>query len=194
MAAKRKRKLKHGTKKTAQPRAKVRLHSTPWDMGADGPANKARESVVVEAIDPDVDPDTGEEKSRNPNGVKHRRYYDMLELYHKRGVISDKGFEAGKKLRAAWEETQRGGGIDWSQDRVDSTPKPDAQAAIKVDRMTEYVRIKRLIPHSDMPLLMAVICEGHSIAQLRKYRAMNIDRGKEHLRAALDHLAERIGC
>jgi len=193
MAKRKRTKLKHGTNATAKPRAEVRLHNAPWDMGADGPANAARESVIADASEPEVDEVTGDVVRRNPNGIKHRRYYDMLEVYHQRGIITDRGYEAGKKLRGAWEQTQRGGGVDWSQDRVDSTPKPDAQAAIKVDRMTRYVRIKKLIPARDNALLMAVVCEGHSIGCIPQYRALNIDAGKAHLRAALERLADRVG-
>lgn len=191
MAAKKKRRLKHGTKATAKPTSSVSVAPMPWDMGADGPANRARESVVVDAAEPEVE--GGEVRIRNPNGVKRRQYHDMLEVYHRRGVISDRGYEAGKNLRAAWERTQRGGGcMDWSQDRVDRSPKPDAQVAIKVDRMTRYVRIKKLIPARDNALLMAVVCEGHSIGCLPQYRALNIDAGKAHLRAALERLADRL--
>jgi hypothetical protein len=60
--------------------------------------------------------------------------------------------------------------------------------------MTAYVRVKRLIPRTDDPLLMAVVCEGHSIGHLRQYRALRIDAGKVHLREALDRLAEKLGC
>ena len=192
MAAKKKRRLKHGTKALAKPRSKVRLQPTPWDMGADGPANKARESEIVDASDPEVDPETGEVTQRNPNGVRRRVFHDMLEVYHRRGVITDRGYEAGRKLRDAWATTQKGQGVDWSQDRVDSSPKPDAQAAIRVDRMSAYLKIKRLIPKGDNALLMAVACDGHSIAHLREYRAHRLDAGKQHLHDALDRLADAM--
>lgn len=194
MAKTKKRRLKHGTKATAKPRSAVRLNPAPWDMGADGPANKARASAVMDAGEPEIDPDTGKVTTRNPNGVKRMVYKDMLEVYHDRGVISDKGYEAGRKLREAWELTQRGQGSDWTQDKVDSSPKPDAQAAIQVDRMSAYVRVKKAIPQDDNALLMAVVCDGHSIGHLREYRALNIDAGKAHLRDALERLATRLGC
>jgi len=197
MAAKRKgknRKLKHGTAPKAKARGAVRLAPEPWDRGADGPAARNRESEVVEGIDPEVDPDTNEVKRRNPNGVKRLRYLDMLETYHKRGIISARGMRAGERLRDAWATTQRSAGNNFSQDKVDSSPKPDAQAAINADRMTAYIRITQHIPTADHALLMAVVCEGHSISALPEYRAGRIDRGKAHLRAALDRLADKLRC
>ena len=54
MAKRKRTKLKHGTNAAAKPRAEVRLHKAPWDMGADGPANAARESVIADASEPEV--------------------------------------------------------------------------------------------------------------------------------------------
>lgn len=194
MAAKKRRRLKHGTKATAKPRAQVRLNPAPWDMGADGPASRSRESDVVEAADPEVVPETGEVKRRNPNGVTRRQFYDMLDVYHRRGWISASGFEAGKKLRAAWEATEKGIGNDWSKERVDSSPKPDAAIAIQIDRMSALVGITRRIPQGDYRILINVACEGQAIGRLREYRGFHHEAGKAHLRDALDRLACRIGC
>lgn len=191
MAAKRKRKLKHGTRIQAQPRAQVRLHSAPWDMGADGPASKARESAVVEGIDPDIDPDTGEVKSRNPNGVKRRVFYDMLDVYYRRGWITKRGFNAGSDLRGAWEQTERGGG--YLQERVDSTPKPDKAIAMQIDRVSALINITRRIPREDWRILITVACEKNAIGRLPEYRGRNHDTGKAHLYSALERLADRMG-
>jgi len=194
MATKRKRrKLKHGTKATARPSQSVRVAPEPWDMGAPGPANRARESAVVEGVDPEVDPDTGDVKRRNPNGIKRRVFYDMLDVYHRRGWITTRGYNAGMVLRAAWEKTELGG--EWLQERVDSTPKPDAAVTIQINRMAALVGITRRIPREDHRLLVSVACEKNAIGRLPEYRngSRSHDRGKDHLREALDRLADRLG-
>ena len=191
MPAKKKRRLKNGTKATAKPTSQVSVAREPWDRGATGPAMMARESRVEDAIDPEIDPDTGEVKNRNPNGVKRRVFHDMLEVYRSRGWITSRGFEAGKVLRAAWENTKRGGG--YLQERVDSTPKPDAAVAMQVDRMSARVGITRKIPSQDHAILMTVVCDALPIGRLREYRGRRHEHGKAHLAAALDRLADRLG-
>lgn len=194
MAKAKKRRLKHGTKATAQPRQKVRVHPAPWDMGADGPANRARDSVVMDASEPEVDVETGEIKRCNPNGVKRRVFYDMLDVYYQRGWITKRGYSAGVALRDAWERTEQGAAIDWSQDRVDSTSKPDAAIAIQIDKVSRLVGITRRIPKDDHRILMTVACEKNSIGRLPKYRGKNHERGKTHLHDALERLADALNC
>lgn len=176
---KNRRRLKQGTKATAQPRGEVTLKG---DMGARGPANRARASKVAPAMEP------------NPNGISQMKFYDMLEVYHGRGWISDRGFEAGKKLRAAWETTQKGMGNDWSKPMVDSTPKPDAAVAVMVDRVSALKSVSRHVPAEDRQILHAVACEGLPIGRVPGYSDVRHDEGKAHLRDALDRLAWHLGC
>lgn len=180
--AKRKGRLKNGTNAKAKPRGEVTLAEPKGDMGALGPANRARVSKVTPAMKP------------NPNGISQMKYYDMLEVYHQRGLITDRGFDAGNKLRAAWETTQKGMGNDWSKPMVDSTPKPDAAVAVMVDRVSALVRITRQIPQHDAAILEGVACQGLPIGRVPGYSDMRHDQGKAHLREALDRLAERLGC
>ena len=191
MAAKKNLKLKSGTRIRAQPRADVRLAPLPWDMGASGPANAARESAVVEGIDPDIDPDTGEVKNRNPNGVKRRVFYDMLDVYYRRGWITKRGFNAGSDLRGVWEQTERSGG--YLQERVDSTPKPDQAIAMQIDRVSALINITKRIPREDWRILITVACEGNAIGRLHVYRGAGHKRGQAHLHSALERLADKMG-
>ena len=188
------KKLRHGTKASAKPINQVSTSRMPWDMGADGQANASRESEIVEGIDPDVDPETGEVKRRNPNGVKRRLFYDMLDVYRRREWITERGFKAGADLRAAWERTEKGMGGQL-QEQVDSSPKADAAVAVQVDRMSALVRITKHIPAHDHRILMVVACEKRAISSVPEYRNSSRahDRGKKHLREALDRLADRLG-
>ena len=187
MSGKRKRRtrLKSGTRVTAQPASQVSL--ARWDRGAMGQANRIG---LVEEERGERDIATG--KVINPNDVRGARRVDMLETYHLRGVITDRGYTAGEALRDAWAGTQRAPGTDWSQTRVDSTPKPDKHIDILVDRVSKYHWIARLVHKDDLRILTAVVEEGRIIASLPEYRALNYDKGKAHLRAALERLADQM--
>ena len=75
-------KLKHGTRVRAK--TQVTLAPNPWDMGADGPANRIG---LIEEAATEIDPETGKE-TPNPNNVKRARRVDMLEVWHRRGWIT----------------------------------------------------------------------------------------------------------
>lgn len=184
--AARRRRLKHGTRDLAKPKSQVTL--ARWDQGATGQANRV--GLVTEERG-DRDAKTG--KIINPNSVKGVRRVDMLEVYHKRGWISDRGYTAGEALRDAWSATQCGKGVDLSQDRVDATAKPDAAIAMQIDRVSRLLSISRRIPADDEAILHAVACEGRAISHLRQYRGMYHEKGKTHLREALDRLAKAMG-
>jgi len=183
-----KMKLKSGTNAKAQARGDVSLAQPRWDQGATGQAN--REGLVSEARG-EVDPDTG--KKVNPNNIKGMRRVDMMEVYHRRGWISDRGYTAGEALRDAWMATQRGKGTDYAATRVDSTAKPDAHIDIQIDRVSRLISVSSLIPADDVSIVFAVACDGHAISRLKCYHGINHERGKAHLRAALDRLATTLG-
>ena len=187
MTGKRKRRtrLKSGTRVTAQPASQVSL--ARWDRGAMGQANRIG---LVEEERGERDIATG--KVINPNDVRGARRVDMLETYHSRGVISDRGYTAGEALRDAWAGTQRAPGTDWSQTRVDSTPKADKHIDIMVDRVSKYHWIARLVHKDDLRILAAVCEDGAAITVLPEYRNLNYDKGKAHLRAALERLADQM--
>lgn len=189
MAAKRKRaKLKNGTRRDlVKPASAVSLSPPRWDQGATGPANRI--GLVTEergALDPD--------KGRvNPNGVKGARRVDMLEIYHARGWISDRGYTAGETLRDAWAGTQRGKGMDYTAERVDSTPKPDASIDIQIDRVSRLVSLSKRIHPDDHDIIYTVAYEQRPIAHLRQYRGRNHEAGKRHLFSAFERLADALG-
>lgn len=168
-------------------RKPVTVAQSPWDHGADGPANRV--GLVVEERG-EIDPKTG--KMQNPNGVTGVRRVDMLEIYHKRGWISTQGYNAAELLRTAWLRNEIGKCPPWLRERVDSSPKPDTAVTIQIDRMSALMRISRLVPADDERIVGCVCYGGNAIGSLREYRGSNHESGKAHLRKALDGLAERI--
>lgn len=186
---------KRGLKKWAVQRAagksEVTLSQAPWDMGAMGPANRAG---LVEEERGEINPVTG--KLENPNVVRGVRRVDMLEVWHGKGVISTRGYNAAEKLRNAFESTQRAPG--WpDNDRVQSSPKPDHAVTIQIDRLSKFAAIYKLVPYRDNDIIWhCVICKGTPSSLVVRgrhpYRGRHYDGGLEYLREALDRLADRL--
>lgn len=171
-------------------RKPVSLPSQPtqWDMGATGPANRAglhQEDAM------EKDPVTG--KAANPNGVKRMRRVDMLERWHRKGQISAAGYTAACALRDAFEATGRSASMDPTQDRVDSSPKPDHAVEIQIDRLSRFHQINRHVAPEDRAIIGACVLSGGTPASLRQYRGRMHQAGMIHLSEALDRLASSLG-
>ena len=166
---------------------------TSWDMGATGQANRIG---LLQEPATELDPTTGRAMP-NPNGVKRMRRVDMLEIWHKKGVISTAGYNAAEKLRDAFEATQRAPG--WpDNDRVQSSPKPDHAVTIQIDRLSRYHQISKHIHSEDQPIISACVLDRASpmavvIGGRKPYRGAGYQAGLEHLRDALDRLAHAMG-
>ena len=185
-----KRKLKSQDKANLARHAKPAKLETPWDTGAPGPAARAREQVVEDAFD--VDPETGE--IRNPNGIRRVRIVDMLEVWHRKGVISTAGYNFAVKLRDAFEATQRAPG--WpDNDRVQSSPKPDHVAAIHADRMTAFRAYTRFVHGGDWAVIDYLVLLNRETAITGfRYQAMLKELGPalDRCAAAMDNPQRRL--
>ena len=144
------RKRKPGQGKTVIGTAGVTLPG--WDMGAMGPANRPG---LVEEDAPTIDPETGEEF--NPNGVKRMRRVDLLDLWHRKGVLSAAAYTVACDLRDAWLTTQMGRAVDLGQERVDSSPKPDHAVTIQIDRLSKFHALMRHVVQADVPVVNACV-------------------------------------
>lgn len=169
----------------------VTLMPTTWDAGATGPANRV--GLVIEERG-EVSPETG--KRSNPNGVRGARRVDMLEVWHRKGVISTAGYNAAEKLRAAFEGTQRSAG--WpDNDRVQSSPKPDHAVAIQIDRISKYHAIARHVSADDQPIISRCVLGSGTPANLRingkrPYHGAGYELGLQYLAEALERLARAL--
>lgn len=188
MSKKAKRKMRKRNGRWVHASAEVTLAETPWDHGATGPANRI--GLVVEERG-EIDPKSG--KMRNPNGVTGVRRVDLLEYWHKRGTISTAGFNAGEKLRNAFEATMRSKPALPGNDRVQSSPKPDLAVDIIVDRISAFERLMRHVVTKDRDIISACVLGNATPAAIRRYRGAGYRHGLAHLREALDRLADRLG-
>ncbi|RWR08473.1 hypothetical protein [Paenirhodobacter populi] len=140
----RRKNRRNGTKNVHRP---AELKS-PWDYGADGLANRAglaRERVA------DID---------GTGTIKRARRVDMLEQWHKRGLLSVAAYGVAEKLRNAYEVTQRMPATDYQRPTVDSSPKPDHAIAIQTDRISRYHAISQHISANDWPLVERMVLDG----------------------------------
>lgn len=182
-----KRKLKSQSKASATRWAKkpkpLPLPQT-WDTGATGPAAMARERVVEDAFD--VDPETGDVV--NPNGIRRIRIVDMLEVWHKKSIITTAGFNFAVKLRDAFEATGRAPG--WpDNDRVQSSPKPDHAVAIQIDRMSRFHAVARFVSQEDRPLISYFVLRDRSDGLRREMEGTRYKAALAALGPALDRCA-----
>lgn len=135
---------------------KVSVARAPWeregDLGADGPAARAEDSVVESAAEVETMPD-GSIERRNPNGRHRRRKLDVLERYHRDGRISTRGYNAGVTLREAWLATERGQVAAEVRERVDTSARPDRVIDIRIDTMSRYLQVADKVPREHAALL-----------------------------------------
>ena len=165
--------------------AAVSLAPSPWDHGATGLANK---NGLIEEERGEMDPVTG--KLSNPNKVTGVRRVDLLEFWHKRGSISTAGFTAAEALRNAFEATMRGKPALPDNDRVQSSPKPDHAVDIMIDRISRFEALSRHVAPQDREIVTACVLDGGHPS--RVYGPAKLREGFEHLRDALDRLADSI--
>lgn len=176
------------SKKKPRGRAKDRV-TIAWDMGASGRANRI--GLVVEERG-ETDAATG--KRINPNGIKGVRRVDTLALYHSRGVISTRGYNAGERLRTAWLDTMRSPG--WlDNDRVQSSPKPDQAIAMQVGRISRLLWLSRRVPADCVAIVKHIAMNDGSVSGIRirgnrPFLGRNAEKGRDEVRIAFDKLAD----
>jgi hypothetical protein len=170
----------------------VSLAPSQWDHGATGPAN--RKGLIFEERG-HIDPETGE--MVNPNGITGVRRVDMLEIYAGRGWISLSGFNAGCRLRDAWDRIHQGPG--WpDNDRVQSSPKPDHAVEIQIGRMSAFIWISQRVPKEHAGIIEHVAIRGGAIGGViingrKPYLGKGHAKGKADLHLAFNLLADAIG-
>ena len=184
--AKRKKKLSKQSRASLAATSGKKPITLAWDHGAMGQANRA--GLVVEERG-EKDPATG--KVTNPNGVTGVRRVDLLEYWHGRGSISTAGFNAACLLRDAFEATQRCLPCLPENDRVQSSPKPDASVTIQIDRISRYHSIRRHVLDHDRKLIDCCVLEGRHPSHI--YGPKRIREAFEDLRNALDRMADSLG-
>ena len=157
---------------------------TEWDHGPNTQA--ARAMTVVEDAG-EIDPKTG--KRVNPNGVKRLRRICVTEWYYRRGHLTRRQADAANKLLSAWEQTLRGPPAI-KEINVDSSPKPDANVAIQIDRISGFHNIMRKAPSKYAAYIDHVVIHNRPINSMPG--AKRDGKYMKRLAAGLDLLADAI--
>lgn len=145
-------------------------------------------SIVTEGRG-DIDPNTGEES--NPNSVKGKRKINQLEKYRRSGVITLKQMDAGNALLDAWERTQRSAPAI-KEINVDTSPKPDANAAIMIDRISKLKQISQTVTMAVRPVVEHVVIKNMSMSNLPGYHHRHAHFFVSALRDGLDAVADHM--
>lgn len=130
-------------------------------------------------------------KMVNPNGVKRARRIDLVEHYHRKGVIDRRQMLAGLALRVAFEGTQRTAPAI-KKVQVDSSPKPDANIEIMIDRISRFADVQNGLCEKHREILGCVVLDNNHPAALRKYRGRRYLLGIEAMQEALSSLADQL--
>ncbi|MEQ3625967.1 MAG: hypothetical protein ABNH26_08670 [Celeribacter sp.] len=151
-------------KKSADPKEQAKLKRAEA---------RAREAIVrwmrrhgyQPAIEPVTitDPETG--RRTNPNGVKRARRICWYERYQRLGKLTPRQSKAAEALSLAWERTQRSAPAIKAVN-VDTSPKPDANVAILVDRIGGYHAIARHVSRASRAYIDHVVLANRSIRSM----------------------------
>lgn len=133
-----------------------------------------------------------EEKGQwvNPNGVKRARRVDLIESYHAQGKIDYRGMLAGLALRMAYETTMKSAPAI-KKIQVDTFPKPDANIAIIIDRISRFSIVYGLVPLEDRPILDCVILQNAGPNNIG-FKGSAYHKGIARLQEALTRLADAL--
>lgn len=184
--AKRRAKLKSGTRASRVPPAAVTLYQPSWDVGPNTPAQRAGKIIEDAKIW-----DAEKEQWVNPNGVRRARRIDLIEAWANQGTVTPRQLKAAMAIRFAWERTMKSPPAI-QKVLVDTCPKPDAHIAIIVDRISAYVDLMAMIPPASRGVVTCVVLDGHGVNQAG-YKGSAYARGMDLLRDGLDVVADRLG-
>lgn len=116
-----------------------------------------------------------------------------LTWLHARGLLSDRQFDAGERLRADWERAQLAPSITMRWDAVRVKGGPDAGLTAGERQIAAKERFDAAIAEAGTGLseiLWRVVCAGESLPQAEKALAWPVRSGKLVLSIALDRVAD----
>ena len=124
------------------------------------------------------------------NGMKRRQRIGALELVLKNSGMSQRQYQAGKRIRDTFEATQSSPPAI-KEIQVDTCPTPDATIDVQVDAQSDYAFAMSAVPPRFKHIVEHVCVENRPISQLPGSQIM----GGSHracLMVALDLVANRL--
>jgi len=127
------------------------------------------------------------------NNRQQRRQIHPLDAMEKSNVLSSWQVTAGKKLLDAWEATMTGPGCDLSQERIDSTPNPDARTTALIVKQARFAELRSNMPRESRAIVEHVVLNGKYLRCGLARDGHDASTMLEQLRIALDVLADYLG-
>lgn len=140
--------------------APITMAATPWDQGADGPANRIG---LVDQERGEVDLATG--KVINPNRVFGKRRMPMVERMHRQGRLTREHVAAAQRLYAAYAGQPSRDPLAAILDRVDGGGCDDPNVA-QIDGKREFFDLKAMVPAKCWPVVEHVVIEDRPIRDM----------------------------
>lgn len=154
------------------------------DMGPDTPMQ--RQGKVIEDV---THIDDNGEVQKSPNGMKRARRLTVADTYHRRGHLTKRQAEAAQTLLNAWECNFKSPPPS-NGDRVDTFPKADQHITIKIDRISRYHQVARMVS-THRAFVMHVARDDLHLSSMPGYRRNGAYMTR--LRDGLDALADALG-
>ncbi len=124
------------------------------------------------------------------NGMKRRQRIGALELILKNTGMSQRQYQAGKRIRDTFEATQKSPPAI-KEIQVDTSPTPDATIDTQVDAQSDYADAMAAVPTKFKRVVEHVCVENRPISEMGGGKIM----GGSHracLMVALDLVANRL--
>lgn len=130
-------------------------------------------------------PVEGQEHNRT-----HRREHVMqLDEMHRAAQISQRQWQAGKEIEAAYCQVQKLSSGGPLREQVDTSSRPDAVVAIQVDAQSRLHRAMAGVPRAMRPVVEHVCWHNRPLSEARPEWA----NAEANLKVALDLAANKLG-
>ena len=126
--------------KRSKARPSVTVPATPWDQGADGPANR---DGLIDQERGEIDLATG--KVINPNRVFGKKRMDAWQRYEIQGRLTRSHVAAAERLYESWLGISSKDPLAAMAEKVNGTSGSDPNV-IAFDQKREFHRLKAVIP------------------------------------------------
>lgn len=123
------------------------------------------------------------------NGSKLKRRYDAIDAIK---GLSPRQHMAARKLREAYEATAKGPPAI-KEIQVDSSPKPDANIDVTIDRLSWFVRLHNAVPPEMRYVVDHVVLHGRAISDGLAAGGRDRPAPMADLTVALDLVANEAG-
>lgn len=105
----------------------------------------------------------------NPNRVSQRRRRDALDRLIERGLLSMRQQQAALAVRDAYLRVQTLSSGGPTQERVQSSPKPDATVAVQIAAMSRLVQVMAALTPSQRSVVEHVCWHGRPLRTMQAF-------------------------